>query len=44
MGDSRTGPFEGFWFRARYAKVRADGFGKVTDELRLIVNYSLSIL
>lgn len=38
------GSLEGFWFRARYAKVREDGFGKVTDEIRLIVNYSLPIL
>jgi hypothetical protein len=38
------GALEGFWLRARYAKVRADGFGKITDELRLIVNYSLPIM
>jgi hypothetical protein len=39
-----SGPLEGFWLRTRYAKVREDGLGKVTDELRVILNYSLPIL
>jgi hypothetical protein len=39
-----TGIMKGFWFRARYARVDEDGLGKVTDELRLILNYSLPIL
>ncbi|MGI9292305.1 MAG: OprD family outer membrane porin [Gammaproteobacteria bacterium] len=39
-----SGPLEGFWFRTRYAKVREAGAGKVTDEIRVIVNYTLPIL
>ena len=39
-----SGFLEGFWFRARYANVREKGLGKVTDELRIIVNYTLPIL
>jgi hypothetical protein len=38
------GALEGFWFRVRYAELRQDGLGKVIDELRVIVNYSLPIL
>lgn len=39
-----SGPLEGFWLRARYAEVREKGEGKVTDELRIILNYTLPIL
>jgi len=39
-----SGPLEGFWLRTRYANVRQDGQGKLTDELRIILNYSLPIL
>ena len=39
-----SGPLEGLWLRARYAQVREDGRGKVDDQLRIIINYSIPFL
>ena len=55
LGDSRevdytldykpeSGRWQGLWFRIRYAQLREDGAGKISDQLRIILNYSISIL
>lgn len=38
------GRWQGLWFRVRYAHVREDGRGEVANQLRIILNYSISIL
>ena len=40
----QRGAFRGFWLRARYAKVSENGFGKVEDQIRIILNYSLPLI
>ena len=55
LGDSReadytldykpeSGRWRGLWFRVRYATLREDGGGEVSHQLRIILNYSFSIL
>ncbi len=39
-----NGRWAGLWLRIRYANVREDGSGEVANQLRLIVNYSLTVL
>ena len=38
------GTLEGFWLRVRYARLDENGSGKVADQIRIILNYSLPIL
>ncbi|MGI9341622.1 MAG: OprD family outer membrane porin [Gammaproteobacteria bacterium] len=38
------GILNGLWLRLRYARVDETGAGKVTDQIRIIANYSLPIL
>jgi hypothetical protein len=40
----KRGVLNGLWFRLRYSRADEAGAGKVTDEIRVIVNYSLPIL
>jgi hypothetical protein len=39
-----SGRWRGLWFRVRYAQLREDGQGRVANQLRIILNYSFSIL
>ena len=40
----KKGFLNGFWFRLRYTQIDEAGSGKMSDQIRLHLNYNLPIL